>query len=272
MAFEARSDEPIDYDKCQYGGSRLIFRGPKRSTKGSYLAFLGGSETFGKYVETPFVDLLETELGIPCFNFGTMNAGIDAFLNDPEILNYCSKAEATVVQIMGAQNMSNRFYSVHPRRNDRFLHASAIMQTIFGEVDFTEFAFTRHMLMTLHSIAPERFASIRTELQKAWVARMQSMMQRINGRKILLWVARRSPDMPAERPGVDCDPLFVNRDMIDKVSNGRHELVEIIVDNSMEGGALSGMQFPPMEVQSARELFGPKVHRAVAEQLQAHLQ
>ncbi len=36
---------------------------------------------------------------------------------------------------MGAQNLSNRFYAVHPRRNDRFLRASTLMKTIFREVD-----------------------------------------------------------------------------------------------------------------------------------------
>ncbi len=65
----------------------------------------------------------------------------------------------TVIQVMGAHNMSNRFYAVHPRRNDRFLRASlGCCKTIYPEVDFTEFNFTRHMLTALatHSRGPVR--------------------------------------------------------------------------------------------------------------------
>ena len=43
------------------------------------------------------------------------------FVNEPTVIDICSKALVTVVQLMGAQNTSNRFYAVHPRRNDRFL-------------------------------------------------------------------------------------------------------------------------------------------------------
>jgi hypothetical protein len=32
-----------------------------------------------------------------------------------------SVADVAVQQLMGADNISNRFYTAHPRRNDRFL-------------------------------------------------------------------------------------------------------------------------------------------------------
>ena len=64
----------------------------------------------------------------------------------------------TVVQVMGANYLSNRFYSVHPRRNDRFLRASTVMQAIFNDVDFSDFTFTRHMLGALYELSPEALA------------------------------------------------------------------------------------------------------------------
>ena len=54
-----------------------------------------------------------------------------------------------MIQVSGAQNLSNRFHAVHPRRNDRFLRASTLLKTIYRDVDFTEFNFTRHLLTTL---------------------------------------------------------------------------------------------------------------------------
>ena len=66
-----------------------------------------------------------------CVNFGSVNGGVDAFVNDPTIMAACHDAQLTVVQIMGANFLSNRFYSVHPRRNDRFLRASTVLQAIY---------------------------------------------------------------------------------------------------------------------------------------------
>ena len=132
-------------------------------------------------------------MGLPCANFGTVNGGVDAFVNDASVLGICSKAQVTVVQIIGAQNMSNRFYTVHPRRNDRFLKASTLMRTIFREVDFTEFSFTRHLLMTLKTLSPDKFAVLEQELKAAWLARMELMLSKISGKVILLWVSDRHP-------------------------------------------------------------------------------
>jgi hypothetical protein len=63
----------------------------------------------------------------------------------------------TVVQVLAVQNLSNPYYTVHPRRNDRFLRASARLQNLYQDVDFTEFHFTRHMLQTLQMVSAPRF-------------------------------------------------------------------------------------------------------------------
>ena len=83
------------------------------------------------------------------------------------MLSACANAQVTVIQILGAHNMSNRFYTVHPRRNDRFLRASPMLRGIYHDVDFTEFNFTRHMLSRLREISEERFALVVEELKTA---------------------------------------------------------------------------------------------------------
>ncbi|MEL6641461.1 MAG: DUF6473 family protein, partial [Pseudomonadota bacterium] len=132
MKHDVHDGGALSYDPCRYGLSRIYFRGPKRDLNQPYLAFLGGTETFGKFIETPFPALIELELRHPCINFGCVNGGVDAFVNDPTIMEACKDADLTVVQIMGANNLSNRFFSVHPRRNDRFLRASTVLQAIYG--------------------------------------------------------------------------------------------------------------------------------------------
>ena len=127
MTFETMGSVGLDYLPCRYGHSKLLFRGPRRRLEGAYCIALGGTETYGKYIHTPFPALLEKAIRIPVVNLGLPNAGIDVFLNEAVVLDACNGARATIIQLPGAQNMSNRFYSVHPRRNDRFLQASAQM-------------------------------------------------------------------------------------------------------------------------------------------------
>ena len=149
MAFAFPGAAALDYSVCTYGNSKVQFRGPRCDLSGSYVACLGGTETFGKFLPDPYPALLRDVLGVPTANLGCVNAGIDVFLNEPAITDVAAGARVTVVQIMGAQNLSNRFYTVHPRRNDRFVHAAPGLRALYRDIDFTEFHFTRHLLGAL---------------------------------------------------------------------------------------------------------------------------
>ena len=77
MSFHHSVQRSLDYDPVRYGTSRISFRGPKKDLGGRYVAFLGGSETYGKFLQEPFPDLVEQALDLTCVNLGYMNAGID---------------------------------------------------------------------------------------------------------------------------------------------------------------------------------------------------
>lgn len=264
MAFERVDASPLNYQQCRYGQSKLLFRGPRRNLKKDYFAFIGGSETYGKFVAKPFVDLIEDAKGVPCANFSAVNAGVDAFVHDLSLLGLCNRSQATVIQVMGAQNMSNRFYTVHARRNDRFLKASTLLKSIYREVDFSEFSFTRHMLTTLKAVSPQRFAAIEMELRAAWSARMELMLRQINGRCILLWL--REPQ-PALRSDVDlgAEPLFIDAPLVGRLEDLVDKIVE--VDIAHERGTLDGMVYSAMEAPIAQEMIGPSTHRKIADRL-----
>ncbi|MEQ3624477.1 MAG: DUF6473 family protein [Celeribacter sp.] len=194
----------LDYAPCHYGASKVQFRGPKRPLNGRYIACLGGTETYGKFVPQAYPALLEAQTGLRAVNLGCVNAGPGLFANDPTLVDAAARATVTVVQVMGAQNMSNRFYAVHPRRNDRFLRPSAMMQALFPEVDFTEFHFTRHMLSTLQTTAPEKFGLVTEELKEAWIARMRQLLIAVRKPSVLLWLCppqARSGAEPVLRTG-----------------------------------------------------------------------
>jgi hypothetical protein len=264
MSFEIKGARAPGEMSCRYGASRLLFRGPRKKLDKPYIAFLGGTETFGKFVRHPFVSRVEAELGLPCVNLGSVNAGLDAFVGDPDILTIAAKAKATVVQVMGAQNLSNRFYRVHPRRNDRFLAPSPLLTTIFRDVDFTEFHFNKHMLRSLQALAPERFAVVREELQMAWIGRMKLLVRDLKSKPLLLWLRYGETVSPQSDDASSGKPMLVTADMIDVLRPSVMDVIEVEVAPAHLSGELTAMQFGPLQEPAAEQMIGPDAHRQIA--------
>jgi Domain of unknown function (DUF6473) len=265
MSFEIAGTGVLDEQPCRYGASKLLCRGPRRALGDPYVAFLGGSETYGKFVAQPFAALLEPGLGRACVNLGCINAGLDSFVHDPDILRVARGSDLTVLQVLGAQNLNNRYYRVHPRRNDRFLAPSVLLSSIYREVDFTEFHFNKHLLNTLNMLSPERFATVQAELQQVWVGRMRLLLRALGGNVLLLWL-RYDPD-GAAGGGLGAKPLLVSSEMLDALRPQVKGVIEFPVVPAGQTGELGAMLFGPMQGPAAEHMIGPQGHQDVA----AHL-
>ncbi|MEJ6395645.1 DUF6473 family protein [Gymnodinialimonas sp. 2305UL16-5] len=270
MSFEQRGRMPLDYHTAALPGSPLRFRGPISDSLGPCVVCVGGSETFGRFIHAPFASQLDSALPQPVLNLGVVNAGLDVLTNDVAIGSAMAKADAVVLQITSAHNMTNRFYHVHPRRNDRFLKASSMLRTIFPDVDFTEFHFTRHLLSHLHNLSEDRFGIIKTELEAAWVARMRRLIDSIDAPVHLLWLSNKTPDCPAPE-GLGGDPLFVSQRMLDAVSEMAASVTIAVPDVVEDADSTKGKFFGPREEAAARLLPGPRIHDRAAAELLNHL-
>jgi len=271
MSFENPGAGALDYGPCRYGKSKLLFRGPRRKLEGSFVAALGGTETYGKFVPDPWPAQLEAQLGLPVVNFGYLNAGPDVFINEPVLIEAAGRARATVVQLTSAQNLSNRFYAVHPRRNDRFLRASALMKTLFREVDFAEFHFTGHMLTALKAVSPDKFDMIEQELKAAWTARMKLLLDRIDGKTVLLWLTDHRAEGAAPDP-LGPLPHLVDEDMVMTIRPFASDLVRVDPGAAARNAGTEGMVFSALDEPVARQMAGPEVHSEVAAKLLPALQ
>lgn len=265
MSFDALGSGGLDYLPCRYGRSKVLFRGPRRALDAPYVAFFGGTATYGKFIASPFPDLIEAEIGTTCVNLGCLNGGIDVYATDPFLREVSTNARVTVLQVTSPRNISNRFYRVHPRRNDRFVEASSLLRAIYREVDFAEFNFTNHMLKRLHLLSPDRFQSVVEELQAAWHARMRLVLSQIPGKTVLLWIS----DAPPAETAVDMetDPAFVTRKMIEDLRPLATVLVEVIASPEALAAGTEGMVFPEMDAPAAQHMLGPVAHREVADAL-----
>jgi hypothetical protein len=264
MTYAYAGEGSLDYSLCHYGASKLMFRGPRQGLARPYIAAIGGTETYGKFVPSPFPKVLEEIGGRGVVNFGLMNAGPDVFLNAPEVLEIASRAVLTVVQVVGAQNLSNGFYTVHPRRNDRFLRASPRLQNLYQEVDFTEFHFTRHMLQSLFQASPHRFVLVAAELQKTWLQRMALLLQSIKSPTLLLWMGDAAPPpVPLANSPYDKLPL-VNTVMINTLRSQARAYLEVVASHDAAAEGVRNMSFGPLERSCAIGVPGPIAHREVA--------
>ncbi len=267
MAYQSLGDTSLEYYPCRYGASKILFRGPQRTLEGDYIAVLGGSETYGKFVQHPYPDLMEGLLGKPVINFGCMNAGVDVFSHEQTLLDACNNAALTVFQMPGALNLSNRFYAVHPRRNDRFLRASNLLKTIYREVDFTEFNFTRHMLKTLQDLSKEKFAIVEMELKEAWVGRMKSLVARIESPMVLLWLSERSIADPNTHGILGDDLVLVDEDMVNEVRPFVQDVVEVVVSPDDIQLGREELVYPEMDKAAANAMLGAVAHDLAADAL-----
>ncbi|WP_254700499.1 DUF6473 family protein [Sulfitobacter sp. BSw21498] len=266
MSCEIRKLGGLDYALCRYGASKLQFRGPPQKTSVPYVAFMGGAKTFGRYIALPFPALVERQVALPCLNLGTPSAGVDVFLRDDEIMRLASAAQVTVVQVTGAHNMTNRYYSVHPRRNDRFIAPSKLLCSIYPEVDFAEFHFTRHLLNALWTVSNTRFELVVNELQEAWVARMRLLIGRMTGPSVLLWLNAHD-EVSTSDPTIGSAPLFVTQRMIAQVETMAAKLIQVSPSRRAVSEGTTGMVFPKEEKKQAAQLAGVRAHREIADVL-----
>ena len=264
MSYELTGASALSDEPCRYGKSKLLVRGPRRDLNAPYLAFMGGTEVYGRFVARPFVSRLEETLGRPCVNLGSINAGLDSFVRDDDLKQVARGADLTVLQVLGAQNISNRLYRVHPRRNDRFLQASDALCSLYSEVDFTEFHFNKHLLTGLEACSTDRFGAVGAELEAAWVARMSLMIDDLDGRVVLLWL-RYELDKGAEGSSpLGPEPPLVDSTMIDALRPRVQAVIELPVQTAAVANDVDGMVLGEMDLPAAGHMIGPMEHMRIA--------
>ena len=264
MDHEPRDAVRLDYATCRYGESRLVFRGPPRRLDLPYVAALGGSETFGRFLRRPWPALTEVATGRRMLNLGVMHAGLEAMATDPGLPALLAGARGVVLQLPGAQTLSNRYFTVHPRRNDRLILASPDLRRLFPEVDFTEFHFTRHLLRALARRDPggDRMALVVAELQARWLHRMETLLTAAPRPRLILWVGEGAGPSVSDDPW--SEPLFVTRPMVHALSAVADGTVEILPDR---GAGPRGMIFDESEAAAAAVSPGAPTHEAIARAL-----
>lgn len=264
-----KTDIPDDlhYDTYRFGRARQFYRGPKPDLSQPYIACIGSSETYGKFVERPFPALLGKTLAMSVANWGTPDAGPAFFLKDPVMIEACCNAQLCIVQIMPALNMSNRLYSVFQRRNGRLKEPSDMLQLLYPSVDFSRYRYVHNMLGKLQTTDDEKFKLVENELRLAWIARMKELLEAIEAPKLLFWISQRSPDDNSGRlsrrsPGAT--PALVNRQMLEMIAPLADGVVEYAASRAEAQGKEMDRVCPPEHEVAARRHPSATMHKVAA--------
>lgn len=234
------------------GTSGLRCRGPLVAGADATV-FLGGSETLGRFVAHPFSMLLNDVCG-QTVNFGVAHAGVDCLLGLVGELDDSLRGRRFVVQLPCAANLTNSFFRVHPRRNDRLVAVTPALQRLFPEVDYSEFSFVRALLVALRDRSGARYGCVQNELRATWIRRMRLLVAHLPGEVRLLWLAGRGP--------LGAEPAIVTDDMVAAL---RRPCLRMAVEPA--GVDTTGMVFAPQDTAAARHMPGPRQHRDIAQAL-----
>lgn len=195
-------------------------------------------------------------------NLGSLFSGVDALCRDGGMFDLLNVADVCVVQAPDLLGQSNRFYRVHPRRNDRFLAPTQDLRYLYPEVDLTDVHFVRHLLTCLHGFEDARFEVVADELRSNWVRQVGTFLQRLKSPVILLRLQvlrdAESRDHP-EFPGV-----CVTDQMMDTLANQCADFVDVTTQVSGQSDELEDMLFGTMQQPMAEHMIGPAAHRAIA--------
>lgn len=252
MTYEHNGAGALDYLTCGYGQERLNFRGPERSLDEPYGVFIGGTETYGKFVARPYPSLVEDWTGLTSVNLGVVNAGIETFRNDPTVMSIARRAHFVVLQAMGPQYVTNSFYSVHPRRNDRFIKATPALVQLYPQVDFTEFHFVGHLLRKLRRNSPRAFDRIVRECRRIWLTSLIGAIRRIDRPTLVIWLKDDQPDP------------FIDDRLLEPVRKRSAGVLVVTKDEEARKAGTAGMVFGQMEAFAAADLPNPQMHHAIA--------
>jgi hypothetical protein len=158
------------------------FRGPLPNFDEPFVACIGGAQTFGRFVHTPFTQLLQNELGIPVANLGLGGAGPRYALR-PDVLAILNRARLVVVQYFSGRSASCSLFdnSAGGRNSGRFLPTNQHMsyERFFKEMEARG--------------EPELMQRIVEETRADYAHTMREIARAIRPPKLALWISRRPP-------------------------------------------------------------------------------
>lgn len=180
--------------------------------RGGFVCGIGAAQTFGRFVEQPFLTLLGERLGVETLNLGAAGVGPSFYATRPNVISVMNRAAVVIVQVMSGRSVSNSYFentnagSLRPReapKTEKPKHALNAWEIAFKEK------------------GQDFMRGLVEENRQNYIREMAQLMNWIRPPKILFWFSRR-PLEYKERFGsagtmLGEFPQLINRAVMDEL-------------------------------------------------------
>ncbi len=236
MSYQAADREVIDYRLTRLPGTNFMVRAPLPSQLDGGVPFvcaLGAAQTFGRFAERPFLNLLGEKLGISTLNLGTAGAGPKHYLQRPKVLEIVNQSSLVILQVMSGRSVSNSYFenvnagSLRPwsaPKDEKPRHAETVYSELF-EAKGEEF-----------------IRALLVETRRNYVNSYIELLRAIKAPVLLFWFSRRGTDYTElYAHGVDRAaggflgefPQLINTDIVKKLRSHVKYFVECVTSRGM---------------------------------------
>lgn len=231
MSYQKKDYEIIDYQEYMLEEiPNFSLRGPSptdKLEKGKYIVCLGAAQTFGRFVEKPFPQLLSDTLNIPVVNMGHAGAGPSFYSKKMKMIEFINNAQFAIVQVMPGRSMGNSLYET--KTGGEMLLRKSDNQKIGASNAWKEI---------LENYSKEEVEQLVSETRKNWHSEMKELLNSIKIPTILFWFSHRVPKYQEEYKNVSKlfgygSPQLINENMIDNIKPYADYYVESISDDGL---------------------------------------
>jgi hypothetical protein len=236
--YPERDYEVIRYETYRLTDKDIRFRGkhPRHLGKGSYITFMGASQTYGCFVRKPFHQIISEKLELDTLNLGYGGVGPNFYNRHQQLIDIANRGSAVVLQVMSGRSEGNRRLS---SQGHEFVFDSKIKEwmsartawSIILELDNPQFQYIPRGHRLIQRITSnwsrDYVKSLVEETQRRWVENYNKLIEAINVPVVLFWFSTRSCELKQEYSFVDDVmgefPQMVNRRMVDEIrANAEH--------------------------------------------------
>jgi len=185
LGYQATDRNAFDYHLWSLPKVEGLLRGPRRWRKTKcYVTFVGAAQTFGRFTETPFPEIVSRWLRVNHLNFGFPGAGPEYFIQQRQqaLLDYVNGSAACFLQIMSGRSVS-----------------TSLMRRVGygGMLEFTEGPMAGRKMMALDAYRElirhyDRDTVLRqvSESRDNWTSMYRVLLAKIKVPVILLWMSK----------------------------------------------------------------------------------
>jgi hypothetical protein len=183
--YQTLDAEIADYQEFTVRGCDIKFRGPgfdPFAEKGSFFACIGAAQTYGRFYEHPFPNLLAERLRLKALNLAVGGAGPGFYLQYPSLIDACNRAKFVILQAMAARHDTNSRFEADG-------HVEFLKDLIKGDSVDSGIAWRR--------IVDEDFENTSgyiAETRRSWLEETRKLVDAISVPVIFFWYASREPD------------------------------------------------------------------------------